>query len=301
MSLFKLSFSILLLTFSQMTLANPALAFASGFGLEIMKELGEQIAKIPEVQNILKEIDNSINKTMGHTPEDKKTLGKLQEWKDEVKKHDTKELSLDQRQKIIDYIAKLQPPVDSKNSNLQINFAYRSQHQGALKPLISETILKNGDSYKITVNPKQDSYLYIFQIDSSNKIFSLFPMKEFNGVIVNNFNPIKANIAQILPKDNQSFSLDDKTGTEKIYVFVSQTPDVELQKLADAQTIQIAQFEQATKSRGLGNILVDPKEMLELKGDNFSQSDSTLPLTHLEGLCNQKASGCAYVLSFKHE
>jgi len=138
-------------------------------------------------------------------------------------------------------------------------------------------------------------------MDSSNTIFSLFPMKEFKGVPVNNFNPIKANVARILPKDNLSFSLDDKTGTEKIYVFVSQTPDAELQKLADAQTIQISQFEQITKTRGLGSLLVDPKETLELKGDNFSQPNSTLPISHLEGLCNQKAAGCAYVLSFKHE
>jgi hypothetical protein len=301
MSLFKLSFSILLFTLSQTTLANPAIAFASGFGLEIAKKLGEQIAKTSDVQNILKEIDNSINKIMGHTPEDKKTLGKLEEWKDEVKKNKTPELPADQRQKIIDYIAKLQPPVDSKNSNLQINFAYRLQHKGALKPLNSETVLKSGDSYKITVNPKQDSHLYIFQIDSSNKIFALFPMKEFNGMVVNNFNPIKANVTQILPKDNLSFSLDTKTGTEKIYVFVSQAPDAELQKLADAQNIQVAQFEQVTKTRGLGSIVVDPKETLNIQGDSSSQPNSTLPVSHLEGLCNQKASGCAYVLSFKHE
>jgi hypothetical protein len=47
-----------------------------------------------------------------------------------------------------------------------------------------------------------DSYVYIFQKDSANKIYKLFPMTEFQGKKYYNLNPVKAGASYELPSKN---------------------------------------------------------------------------------------------------
>lgn len=45
-------------------------------------------------------------------------------------------------------------------------------------------------SYKLILEPGRAGYVYIFQFYSGNKIFQLFPTREFKGAAVKNNNPV---------------------------------------------------------------------------------------------------------------
>jgi hypothetical protein len=58
-----------------------------------------------------------------------------------------------------------------KPLNFKLNYVYRPGGKGDLKPLIEGSKLNSGDHYKIKFTPAEDSYVYIFQVDSSQAIY----------------------------------------------------------------------------------------------------------------------------------
>lgn len=85
--------------------------------------------------------------------------------------------------------------------------------------LADHGVMFTGDTYKITLTTIKNGYFYLFQLDSSGRARRLFPMKDFDGIILkDNENPLPATMNKILPSVVQSFELDDVVGTEALYL-----------------------------------------------------------------------------------
>jgi cell wall-associated NlpC family hydrolase len=126
------------------------------------------------------------------------------------------------------------PPI-----KIDLNYIYRA-NQGQDKPqsLTEGSVLYSGDYYKIIFTPTEKTYVYIFQTDSSGKIYRLFPMDSFNGVKVSNFNPTVPGKTYFVPTPDKSFFLDYQVGEETIYFIATRTPQTEFE--GDYQQIVIA-------------------------------------------------------------
>ncbi|MDM8567943.1 DUF4384 domain-containing protein [Thiotrichales bacterium HSG1] len=195
---------------------------------------------------------------------------------------------------------KIDKPLDFK-----INYVYRSGGKGNPKTLNNNGVLHSGDYYKIIFTPTENCYIYIFQLDSANQLFRLFPMQSFGEVVVNNFNPIKANKTYHIPSKNQSFELDSQIGFETIYFVATRQQDIVLEKQyqimqqADTgfkQQMQKQVQQQFTRdSKGLRAIKPDPVAT-EISWQENGQQYSVLQ-ERLEDMCN----GCVNVLTFNHK
>ncbi len=189
----------------------------------------------------------------------------------------------------------------------QVNYVYRPGGQGPLKPLTEGAVLHSDDHYKIQFTPQEDSYVYIFQLDSSETIYRLFPMEAFKGVQVNNHNPVKAGVSYTLPAPDKAFKLDEQRGPEVIYFMASRQPDEELenryeailqarrqQQMARANALQ-AQLTRSLTNRGLADIVPDESQATTVlpwaKGEIFN-----LPARQVKDLCPE----CVSVVTFEH-
>ncbi|MGH8552562.1 MAG: DUF4384 domain-containing protein, partial [Methylococcales bacterium] len=72
---------------------------------------------------------------------------------------------------------------DPKPISFEINYAYRSGGKGELKQIEDGTVLHTGDYYKIQFTPREDGHVYIFQVDSNNTVFQLFPMEQWENMV----------------------------------------------------------------------------------------------------------------------
>ena len=188
---------------------------------------------------------------------------------------------------------------------VSLSYVYRAGGQGEFLPIQEGSVLHSGDHYKLIFTTSEECYIYIFQVDSANKIFQLFPMGSFGGVTLNNFNPVKQGETVYIPAESKSFELDAQTGAEKIYFLASRTRDEDLetayQQLAEKQERnsleeQLAAIDQLLKYAEALQQSVDvesPAESVtwEENGQQFS--------TFLQRLENVR-DGVSYVLTFEH-
>jgi hypothetical protein len=191
--------------------------------------------------------------------------------------------------------------------SFQVNYLYRPGGQGSLKPLTEGAVLQAGDHYKIQFTPKEDSYVYIFQVDSSQAVYRLFPMESFQGVVVNNRNPVGAGVTYTLPAADKSFRLDDQRGQEAIYFMASRRPNQELEQqyeaLSQARQQQNAslvnrlqgQLTRSLKRRGLAAIVSDPTQGTSTIRWNATETFTVLT-QRLENLRVDRVS----VITFEH-
>jgi len=190
--------------------------------------------------------------------------------------------------------------------DFKINYVYRAGGKGNVQQLTNGGALHSGDYYKIIFTPTEDCYVYIFQLDSANKLFRLFPMDSFGGVIINNFNPVKGDKTYHIPAQDKSFELDEQKGPETIYFIATRQKDVVLenqyQALQDAQQnpirLQLIQ-NQTTQTihakKGLNAIKSDPAGSTttwQEDGQQFSVLQRSL-----QDMCN----GCVNILTFQHQ
>lgn len=171
-------------------------------------------------------------------------------------------------------VSKAKPHLD-----FSIRYVYRRGKKGDFKPLTEGSILQSGDYYKIIVTPKQDGYLYIFQLDAANKLYRLFPMQSFKGVHVGHANPVQAGKTYYLPAQSKSFKLDKQVGTETLYLLASTQADVVLENQAqilqlDNSTIdtQLLATVNQKQSKGLASI-EDDEDVVE----SWSESGQNFP------------------------
>lgn len=193
-----------------------------------------------------------------------------------------------------------------------ISYVYRAGGQGNFEPLRDGSVLHSGDHYKIIFTPTEDCYVYIFQIDSAQKIYQLFPMERLGEVVVNNFNPAQAGKAYHLPTESKSFMLDQQTGTETIYFLASRQRDVDLEEqyqqywqalqqpqpqneLLQEQLEQLDQLlNYAMEVKGKARIIASTKEVTttwQEAGQKFLVLQQ-----RLENMCD----GCVYAIRFEH-
>lgn len=145
-------------------------------------------------------------------------------------------------------------PTDTALPLVGINIKYVYRHEGSdeeFEPLTNNSTLYSGDDYKIIFTPSETSYVYIFQRDSSEYIYRLFPMKNFKGVSVNSFNPVQSGITYWVPGEDKSFYLDEQIGKETIYFLVTQQPEAEF----DNPTGQNVLWQRLEKCEECVNIL----------------------------------------------
>jgi hypothetical protein len=191
--------------------------------------------------------------------------------------------------------------------NVDINYVYRPKGEQAFKPLTDSSVLGSGDYYKIIFMPEENCYVYIFQSDSSDAIYQLFPMESFGGVVVNNFNPVEGGQTYYIPAEDKSFRLDNQIGEETFYFIVSRQRDeileeqyrhVELaQRQQNVQKLEFAHegLKHTMQTRGLASINADDNASEEVSWQENNQIHSVLR-QRLEGNCNE----CINTLTFDH-
>jgi hypothetical protein len=201
-------------------------------------------------------------------------------------------------------------PRPSNDLLFAIYYLYRSQGQGEVKLLTNESVLHSGDHFKIVFTPAEDCYVYILNIDSQNKVVSLFPMDELGGVTVNNLNPVKGGQTYYLPAPKKAFFLNQETGPETIYFLATRTRDTELeaiyQRVIDAQKQGETGIEEELREidsllssylegKGTVGITVDASE----KEQPFWNEDEERFATLKQRL--EFCEGCVHVLRFDHQ
>ncbi len=115
--------------------------------------------------------------------------------------------------------------------SIQASYVYRAGGTGPLLPITRGGELNSGDHYKIYFKANQDCYVYVYQTDATGQIFRLFPLKQFDGVMLNHNNPVKAEADVVLPSKDRFFYLDDIIGKEKILFVASVQRNIELEVL----------------------------------------------------------------------
>jgi len=193
--------------------------------------------------------------------------------------------------------------------DFKINYVYRPAGKGDFKDFGKDSMLHSGDHYKIMFEPSDNGYVYIFQIDSSNKIFRLFPTVDFKGADPKNINAVNKGQKYFVPAEHWSFKLDKTTGKETIYFVVTRQPDINLKQhyktmLAQQKTrsstenqlITRGKWHNAMRMRGpeidIVNDKTQPPPVWIEKGKQFSADKST----YLKDMCD----GCVYIVDFKH-
>jgi len=80
-------------------------------------------------------------------------------------------------------------------------------------------VLHSGDSFQVTFKASQNAYVYVFIHDSKGEVSQLFPSPEIklsNKVLKDN--------TYIIPSQDKWFWLDQKVGTETIYILATKMP-----------------------------------------------------------------------------
>ncbi|MGF1529355.1 MAG: DUF4384 domain-containing protein [Candidatus Competibacterales bacterium] len=200
----------------------------------------------------------------------------------------------------------VQPLANVQPMSFEVNYVYRPGGRGELRALTDGAVLRSGDHYKIQFTPEQDGYVYIFQIDSKEAIYRLFPMDSFGSVDVSQHNPVKAGVTYTLPGDDKSFQLDQSKGVESIFFMAFRERNLPLEsqyrnlvKALRSRSEQLpllaANMVNNIRVRGIAAIVDDPK------GDTTQvQWDATesfqVPVRRVDNLC----ADCVTSITFKH-
>jgi hypothetical protein len=200
----------------------------------------------------------------------------------------------------------LDKPTVQPRLDFQVSYVTRKPKSSTSVAFGNGSVLQSGDLYKVIFTPKQDAYIYVFQLDSANKLEVLFPVKEVDGFMLNHVNPVKAGKTYFLPKEDISYPLDTQTGSEQIYFIASSEPDTVLEHLArlleqarkqqraPAEKLIQAQLMQVMKTKGFA-ALVNDSDSQPVQWQEQGQHFSTLQ-QRLKDLCQ----GCVQVMSFEH-
>jgi hypothetical protein len=193
---------------------------------------------------------------------------------------------------------------EAKPLDFKISYLHRPTGADSFQRLTNSSVLQSRDYYKIIFTPLEDSHVYIFQRDSANKIYQLFPMERFKGIELNNRNPVQGGQTYYIPSQSKSFRLDDQTGTETIYFLASRQPDTALEQ--EYQQILAAQQHDKAVQQALTTAFIEKvqqKGLKDIKDDPETHSwitegkEFTVPQQRLEGL-NQDS---IHILTFQHQ
>jgi len=196
----------------------------------------------------------------------------------------------------------------SDNLSLYLDFLTRPAQSDTFRTFTDTDTLTSGDLYKIMIRPEADGYLYIFQVDASGAIQRLFPMAEYNGLRLNNINPVRRGTTYFLPAANKAFQLDDNHGKDAIYVFASRLPRPDIEELssqlAKAQASENAAASKAAEARLYALFKSRDLPLEPAHGQSgapkysFSQDGGSFESVagYLKNIC----ADCVHVLEFNH-
>lgn len=182
--------------------------------------------------------------------------------------------------------------------NLQTAVIYRAGRIGETV-LISGGKLRSGDHYKVVVQPEQDCYLYVFQLDSAGRLFPLFPGINKKSRISN---PVKGDVVYEFPGDQGYFFLDKRKGDEQIIFYSTAEPDPLIERNLRLQATQLTDEEQGFVEKELlahfatKDVVVeaDPGEGIALKGKN---GPLHIKMNRVQKLSRNKV----YIFPFQHQ
>ena len=112
-----------------------------------------------------------------------------------------------------------------KLTTLSVRYEYSPTNHGGFQFFGDGDVLHSGDFYRLIVKSSEDVYMYIFQFDSANQMYRLFPKGEFEGEDIGNINPVNRGVRYYVPRQNKWYVLDNQLGMESIYIVVSQKKD----------------------------------------------------------------------------
>jgi hypothetical protein len=159
--------------------------------------------------------------------------------------------------------------------------------------------LRAADNFAVIVKPESQSYVYIWQTDSSGEVFRVFPNSDFNP----QGNPVSAKTEVWLPvakNQRQWFHLDQNPGEEEIVIVASSDQLQELEDplgllslsgVVDADTKRkiISDLHKAKAKLGVGKPIQDPARVAQ-------PSPGAAPIRALEG----NSKGFYYQVRLKH-
>jgi hypothetical protein len=134
-------------------------------------------------------------------------------------------------QTVVEPVAEPVKRVASVPLSIQVYGLYRSADAGPLLPIAPGAEMNSGDQYKLFFRANRDCYVYVYQAESTGKVFRLFPMQTYDGVALNHRNPVQTLADYVLPANDRYFYLDDTTGKEKIYFVASMQRNQALETL----------------------------------------------------------------------
>lgn len=115
---------------------------------------------------------------------------------------------------------------------------------GKLYPLREGMVLNSKDNYAVYFRPKTPCYVYVYQVDSSQKASPLFPNKEFASTI----NPVTGGSEVWIPQGKDFLYLDNNVGREEIFIFATRQPAPSLENLHD---VRLSEIQQTIKTMGV--------------------------------------------------
>lgn|GEM_PF-1046735 len=144
--------------------------------------------------------------------------------------------------------------------------------------------LTSDDVYRIYLRPEAECYVYIYQLDSHGKGSWLFPRTD-----IAQSNPLSA-WDHWLPSRNNSFGLDETTGTETIYLAAAYKPLHELEACVHSTSEVMPQVvTKVIKTMGFAELRTDPGPKQETAG--------TSEIARMIG----QSGNFYYKVEFKHE
>lgn len=115
---------------------------------------------------------------------------------------------------------------------------------GKLYPLREGMVLNSKDNYAVYFRPKTPCYVYVYQIDGSQKAFPLFPNKDFAAEA----NPVADGREVWVPGGKEFLFLDEHPGREELYIFATRQPTPTLEGLREAK---LESIQQAIRTMGV--------------------------------------------------
>ncbi|MBI3798683.1 MAG: OmpA family protein [Deltaproteobacteria bacterium] len=133
--------------------------------------------------------------------------------------------------------------------------------------------LHSGDGYRVFFEPQQPCYVYIFQLDTSGKLFHLYPNPKYGT----HDNFAQARAAYWVPGKDKWFELDHTLGKEEIYVVATRERREDIEDLFKRLTRADPSDTHQTKQQVLTLVLktVDTMEKMGVGGTRPGKNVTT--------------------------
>ena len=186
--------------------------------------------------------------------------------------------------------------IDPDAINLHTVFVFAPNGQD-FRPFHPGDQLRSGDHYKILVKPEDDTFLYLFQMDSSQRLYWLFPTDDLKINIQARL-PLRKNQTYSLPAQDETYFLDQMQGDENIYMIARKTPDPYLEELGRRLMDQTDPQARREAEKKILQYIANKKQVRNVNQGNPLTLNGviTLDAGKLTGMDNDHV----YIFSFRH-